>query len=129
VAADLLVDTSVWIDVLRGALPASEASLARLIRARRVAVVGQVVAELIQGIRDLREQDAQLARMAGLAWLETDRRTWVLAGQLSARVRFSGRTVKLGDCVIAAAAMLNHCKLLTRDADFLRLPGLNVELI
>jgi predicted nucleic acid-binding protein len=129
VSADLLVDTSVWIDVLRGAMPDFEVPLAEYLRARRVAVVGQVVAELAQGLRDRRDQEALIKGMSGLVWIDTDRPVWLLAGRLSAEARFRGRTAKLGDCVIAAAAKLNGCKVLSRDHDFLRIKGVDVELI
>ncbi len=127
--ADLLIDTSVWIDVFRGAMPDFEASLKGHVRARRVAVVGQVVAELTQGIREKREQQALVDGMSGLVWIETGREVWLLSGQLSSQARFAGQTVKLGDCVIAAAAVLHGCTVLTRDEDFLRLKGLDVQLI
>lgn len=127
--ADLLVDTSVWIDVFRGALPTYEAPMAEHLRGRRVAVVGQVVAELLQGMRDERDRKALHERFAGLEWLETDQEAWLLAGELAAKGRFSGKVVNLADCLIAAVAKLNGCKVITRDSDFLRLKGVDVELL
>jgi predicted nucleic acid-binding protein len=121
--ARVLIDTSVWIDFLRG-----DASLVphvdALRRAHRIVVCGQVLQEVLQGSRDL----------AALATLERQFSIWDLieerpedfreAGRIYARLRWKGVTVPPSDCLIAAVAKRARVQVYATDPDFDHIPGL-----
>jgi len=111
--ADLLLDTDVFIDVLRGA--------------RRLAVTGHRVAysvitraELFSG-RAKDEEDVRIL-LSLFRELDVDAATAEHAGRL-ARSR-----VEMSDALIAATALEHGLELVTRTTrDFSRIPGLRVR--
>lgn len=117
----ILVDSSVWIDFLRGVRSRARDELRELLAdAAEVAVTEPVVMELLAGVTD----EAALLKVelltSGLPLLgvqpELDYRD---AATIYRSARRSGRTVRrLNDCLIAAIAMRHHATLWHKDADF-----------
>ena len=52
-----------------------------------IAVVGLVVAEVLQGARSPDEFDSLREYMNGIRFLDDDKDTWVMAGQLASELR------------------------------------------
>ena len=113
----LIVDTSVWIDVLRdasrrgrleGALAGEDPCLTRFTQM-----------ELPMGAAR-EDQWRRLERyLDGQVYIEADRDTWSRAARTFFELRRAGRTVRSPiDCCIAEIAIAHEALLLHRDRDF-----------
>ena len=94
-----------------------------------MAVVGPVVAEVLQGARSPAEFDFLRTRLDTLRFLDADKDTWVMAGQLANELRRQGRTIPLSDVTIAVAAIQHDEPVLTTDRHFELVPGLRLHRI
>lgn len=120
----IVVDTSAWIELLRGTRSSVERELRRLLaRQAEVAVTEVVVAEVLAGARDeahadeLREQllGFPVLGLGGLAGFEA-------AAQVLRDCCRRGLTVRrLADCLIAVPTIAAGAALLHADADFDRI--------
>lgn len=127
----LLLDSSVWIDGLRGR--STEAT--RFLQARddqeEIATTGIVFQEVLQGIRDA----GQFDRMRQVLWssliLEPrELSTYEVAAQLYRKARAAGLTVrKSNDCLIAAVALEHGALLVHNDRDFVHLAQVEPALM
>ncbi|MEX0846952.1 MAG: PIN domain nuclease [Ilumatobacteraceae bacterium] len=114
----ILVDTSAWVEFLRGTgSPVCEA-VDRLL-ADDLAVCDAISMELLAGARDER----QLAQLRGLlartTVLPTGPADYELAAAMYRACRVRGETVrKLIDCLIGAVAVRADLDVLHADADF-----------
>jgi len=124
----VLADTSVWIDFFRGTARVP-ADFERLIRTRQIATCGIVIAELVSGTRSPGEGEKIEAALVGLDYLEMKRTTWRLAGDMMAQLRRAGVTVPMSDVILAALAIQNDCRILTRDRHFRRIPKLRLSVV
>lgn len=112
----LLVDSSVWIEILRG----QSSGWAREVLGSTpdlLAVTEPIVGEVLAGARDPERVEARLATLP-LRRMDPglDYRT---AAALFRASRRSGLTVRnLTDCVIAAVALRHGDTVVHRDADF-----------
>lgn len=120
----IVVDTSVWIDVLNGrAAPAAERCVELIEDGEPVALTDVILTEVLQGLRS--EREAKLVedhlRAFPILRLE-DIDDFVLAARLYRRARRAGVTIrKTLDCLIAAPCVRTGAPLLHADADFDRL--------
>lgn len=117
----IVVDTSVWVDLLRGHETPAQHRLEALLRAdRRIAVTEVVVAEVLSGARSephrrslrgrLLEHD--VLSLGGLGGFEE-------AAELYRAARAQGVTVRyLTDCLVAVPAIRAGAPLLHSDRDF-----------
>lgn len=114
----IMVDSSAWIDFLRGTGSAACEEVDRLL-ARPIAVTDPIVMEVLAGARDeahLHELRGMLGRAELLRCLPAD---FLTAAALYRQCRAGGETVRrLIDCLIAAVAIRNDVPLLHADADF-----------
>ena len=120
-----IVDTSVWSLALRRKQtgrpkqPMAVKKLNVLLEhGERIFLVGIVIQEILQGIR---EQD-QFSKVAGalsyFPLLEPARDDYVFAAQLFNSCRSKGVCASTVDYLIAALSIKNECRLLTSDKDF-----------
>lgn len=120
----IVVDTSVWIDLLRGnEAPGATRAASLIADGAPVALTDVVLAEVLQGLASEREarrverhlRAFPIVRLEGLD-------DFVLAAELYRRARRAGVTVrKTLDCLIAAPCVRTGAPLLHADADFDRL--------
>lgn len=120
----IVVDTSVWIDVLNGQASApAERFEALLAEEAPLGLTDVVYTEVLQGLRSEREaalvashlESFPILRLEGLA-------DFALAAELYRSARRAGVTVrKTLDCLIAAPCVRTGSRLLHHDADFDRL--------
>lgn len=122
--ADVLVDTCVWIDFLRGARSEWAGELRRLLGAARVVVCGMVVLELLQGIRTQRDRETFRQTVSGLSYVEVTIRTWTQSGWLGSELNRKGRAIPSSDLVVATLAIEHGLALATFDTHFDRIAGL-----
>jgi predicted nucleic acid-binding protein len=119
----VLVDTSVWVDFLRGnAQVASRLDILR--RSHQIVICGQVLQEVLQGSRDAPAL-GKLERQFSIWDLEPERpEDFREAARIYARLRWKGVTVPPSDCLIAAVATKRGLPLYATDPDFDHVPGL-----
>jgi predicted nucleic acid-binding protein len=120
----IVVDTSVWIDVLNDADTGSARRCVELIEAGEpVALTDVILTEVLQGLRS--DQESRLVerhlRAFPILRLE-DLDDFVLAASLHRSARRAGVTIrKTLDCLIAAPCVRTGAPLLHADEDFDRL--------
>jgi len=110
----VLVDTSVFVDHLRGRVEARDALAA--VRREGHQVVASVLtrAELLGGMRSP-EKGRTRALFLAVGWIDVDRAIADRAGELARSYRRSHSGIDLVDYVIAATAELSGAALLTRN--------------
>lgn len=126
----LLVDSSVWIDAIRG----GDSEATRFLAMRdedELALAGVIFQEVLQGTTD----DAVYARLhsmfSAMLLLETrELSTYEIAAQLFRRCRQAGYTIrKSTDCLIAALALEHGALLVHNDRDFVHLAQVEPALM
>lgn len=117
----ILVDSSVWIDFLSGR---DDFGLARRLLNDEVALCGQVLSEVLSGVRKPRQREQLEARFKALPYLEQDMVVHLRAARLFSELRRQGVTVPLSDCLIAAVALQEGVPVLTTDRHFDAFPNL-----
>ena len=122
----VIADTSVWIPFFNRPDSPEKAALDILIDADEIALVGVVLAELLQGCRTESERNSLSDSLTALPYYEVTRATWCGAGDLSAQLLRRGVTVPLSDLVIAALALERGCHVYSLDAHFRKIPGLRL---
>jgi len=113
----ILVDTSVWIELLNGRL-GSKVSEQQLLRFR---TCGPVVQEVLQGLRDDPPGNAFRQSFMALPLLNDPlpERTFIFAAEIYRIGRNKGFTIRSSvDCLIAAIAIENHVTVWHRDRDY-----------
>lgn len=123
------VDSSFLIDLMRS-VPSAVAKAGQLERDRQVvAIPSPCVAEIIRGATLGGSKERRLTEelLDQLEVLPLDGRSARAAGLLAAECIGRGTNVPILDCLIAAIAREHEATLITRDADFARIPGLAVE--
>ena len=120
----VIADTSVWIPFFNRPSSQEKAALDLLIDADEVALVGVILAELLQGCRSPEERGELAEALLALPYFEVTQTTWLKAGDLSCGLLRKGITLPLSDLVIAALAIEHRCRLYSLDAHFKKIPGL-----
>jgi predicted nucleic acid-binding protein len=126
----LLVDSSVWIDVARGA----DTDGARFLAQRdeeELATAGVIFQEVLQGVTDEAVYERLRGMFMGMLLLEPrDFSTYEIAAQLFRRGRAQGVTIrKPAGCLIAALALEHGALLVHNDRDFLALAQVEPSLL
>ena len=120
----VIADTSVWIPFFNRPGSAEKQALDALIDADEIAMIGVVLAELLQGCRARKDRDEIADALFALPYLEMTRETWVLAGETAAVLLRRGVTLPISDLVVAALSLERQCQLYSLDAHFKKIPGL-----
>ena len=116
----VLVDTSVWVEHLRGTeTPATRVLIASLRSGEDLVTTGPVVMELMAGADTERRAEVIDQLISGLRHVALEEDDFRRAAGIFRAVRRQGRTVRsLVDCLIAAAALRLDAVVLHRDADY-----------
>src|SRR3972149_12273599 len=117
----ILVDTSVWVDFLRGEKSPQHETLHRLIEAEEdIAVTEIILTEILQGIK--KDKDFQTTRDYLLEfpiYRPKGIETYLHAARIYRDCRKRGKTVrKTVDCIIAAICIEDNLILFHKDGDF-----------
>ena len=121
----VLLDTSVWIDVLRGKTPGIVAVTQGLLNDDRVLTCGPVMFEIKRGLRPP-ERNKILPLFDALIRLSVDEIVWDAAGDLDASLREKGITIPPMDVIIARICLHHNVFLFTLDEHFRSVPGLKM---
>jgi predicted nucleic acid-binding protein len=121
----VLLDTSIWIDALRGKTPNIVALTQGLLNDDRALTCGPVIFEIK---RDLRSPERKkiLPLFDALIRLSFDEAIWDAAGDLDASLRKKGVTIPPMDVLIAQICLHHKVVLFTLDEHFRSVPGLQV---
>lgn len=122
----LLPDTCAWIDFFNARPTRLAERLEEGLMQGEVATCGVVLFELLQGIKNAREETLVLNAFQALPHLELTAGLWVKAGRLSSSLRKKGHTLPLSDIIIATLALEHKIPVLTVDRHFDVIPGLTV---
>jgi predicted nucleic acid-binding protein len=116
----VLVDTSVWIDFLRGTPSPKVALLVSLIVQREdICCCGFVLTEVLQGIKSEKEYLETKRVFDGLIYLESERSTFELGATVYRELRKRGSTIRNAiDCLIGATVIQHGIHLLENDRDY-----------
>lgn len=126
----LLIDSSVWIDVTRGA----DTDAARFVEMRdeeEIAIAGVIFQEVLQGATNDHVYERLRSMLSGLLVLEPrELSTYEIAAQLFRRARSAGFTIRnANDCLIAALALEHGALLVHNDRDFVFLAQVEPALM
>ncbi len=121
----VLLDTSIWIDALRGKTPQIVKKTQSLLTDDRVLTCGPVLFEIKRGLRP-KERKTILPLFDALIRLPLDEAVWDLAGDLDASLRRKGITIPPMDIIIAQICLYHKIMLFTLDNHFHSVPGLKL---
>jgi predicted nucleic acid-binding protein len=114
-----LVDSSVWVDVLRDRTGARARRFRSVLDPRDVVLSRFTQMELLQGARDQREWNLLSRTLDTQQFLEPTPTTWSNAARIFFELRRKGLTIRSAiDCCIAQTALENEVVLVHRDRDF-----------
>ncbi|MGA9379890.1 MAG: PIN domain nuclease [Phormidium sp.] len=114
-----LIDTSVWIDILRDKTGAVRQSLEAIINNESIFLSRFTQMELLQGCRDDREWTLLETYLQDQDYIEPTSNTWVAAARIYYDLQRQGLTVRSTiDCCIAQLAIENQLILIHNDRDF-----------
>jgi predicted nucleic acid-binding protein len=122
--ADVLVDTSVWIDFFRHKSGRTGDLFDALLAENRVLLCGVVEMEIFQGLRG-KELHEVRSVLQLIPYIDTTREDFIEAGGLWNRLRRKGITIPPTDCLIAQMCLKRDLSLFTIDAHFDEVEGLN----
>ncbi len=109
----ILVDTSIWVEFLKGHQPYFD-QMKQLLEERQVLAVEPVFGELLQGAKDDRER-----RILQGFWENLPKNkiqdAWVKAGELSSRKKWSDRGIGLIDVVLIISSRDSNAKIWSLD--------------
>ena len=126
---EYLVDTSVWVEFLRGKKTIIKKRLENLLDENRAVVSGIILAELMTGISNEKDQRFLEECFLGLPYLEATREIFTTAGKMGVVLRKKGITMPISDLLIAALAKTHTLTVLTTDNHFQTLARpLNVQM-
>jgi len=115
----ILIDTSVWVDLLRGNGRGPE--LAAMLRSRvPLAATEPILMELLAGARNETEYASVRCLGTSVGWIPIDPATdFDSSAQIYAQCRRNGITPRgLTDTLIVAIALRTECSLMTSNRDF-----------
>ncbi len=115
--ADVLVDTSVWIDFFRNDKGSAGDKLDRLLAEDRVLLCGVIEMEIFQGLRK-NELKAVQSIFRLIPYVDTTREDFIGAGKLWQTLRKKGKTIPSTDCLIAEVCLKRDVFLFSLDAHF-----------
>jgi tRNA(fMet)-specific endonuclease VapC len=121
----VLLDTSIWIDALRGKTPNIVALTQGLLNDDRALTCGPVIFEIKRGLRSP-ERKKILPLFDALIRLSFDEAIWDAAGDLDASLRKKGVKIPPMDVLIAQICLHHKVVLFTLDEHFRSVPGLQV---
>ncbi len=125
----ILVDSSVWIDLLPGKSSPEVARLRRLLTDGEAVAAAVIVQEILQGARSEQALMTLRARFLALPLLPAGTESHAAAGALYARCRWQGITPRSPhDCLIATLALEHDVALLAADRDFHSIRSMVPEL-
>ena len=121
----ILVDTSVWIDVLRDRTGDVVEAFQKKTHGETSVLSRFTQLELLQGAKSDKDWKQLDEYLSSQFYLEATERTWSDAARIFFELRRKGITVRSSiDCCIAQVALEHDALLLHKDADFERIASI-----
>ena len=115
----VLIDTSVWVDVLRDDTGVAASRVLSIVGDDEIAFTRFTQLELLQGALDEREWTTLSEHLSTQDYIEAEAGTWREAARIYFELRRRRRTVRSAiDCCIAQLAIEHGALLLHADRDF-----------
>jgi hypothetical protein len=116
----IIVDTTVWVDYLRGTRNPETEWLETEADRKRLGLTDLILCEVLEGVRDEQEFGLVQSELERFELFETGGEELAIAAARNyGRIREEGRTVrKTIDCLIATFCMAHGHALLHRNRDF-----------
>lgn len=116
----IIVDTTVWVDYIRGISTLHTHWLETHLTSDRVGLTDLIFCEVLQGVIDDRQFDSVQEELLKLAIFKTGTVELAVEAALNyRRLRVAGRTVrKTIDCLIATCCLIEGHALLHNDRDY-----------
>ena len=124
--ANIIVDTSAWIEYFNKADSEIGKSVEEMLRAGKVCGAGIILTELLQGAKIEKEFDSILESFIALPFLDSSLKTWIRSGRISFSLRRKGITIPTTDLIIAGLALEHHVSIFTLDPHFEKIPDLTL---
>ncbi len=115
----IIADTSVWVDFFKKTDASIDVRMTEYLKGRVVYGLSAVFGELLQGVRDDREEKIILSYWKSLPRLE-ERNLFIDAGKMSYQYKLYSKGVGLIDCYILAAAKLYQLEIWSLDNKLLQ---------
>ena len=118
----IIVDTSIWIDVLKDKTGISVAKFRKRVEGEVIVFNRFVQLELLQGAKNETEWKNLYDYLETQYYLETKENTWSQAAKIYYDLRKTGITIRSSiDCCIAQIAIENQALLLHKYKDFTKI--------
>jgi predicted nucleic acid-binding protein len=117
----VLVDSSAWIEYFRTGRGVISDLVDGLLQGGEASICGMIELEILQGLR-ARERERVSELFSALAYVETERRDYIFAGERLGDLRRQGITIPSADALIGALCIRHSVPLLTSDKHFDYLP-------
>ena len=121
----VIVDTSILIDFLKGSEKYAEEITSLLLKNRAI-TTGIIIAELLQDIKNPKEEQNISELMTAINTLEISTELWIKTGKLSSSLRKKGISLPLTDIAIATLALEFNLYVFTIDKHFEQIPGIHL---
>lgn len=115
----ILADTSIWIEFFRQTNFENSQKFTECIESNSVIAISPVFGELLQGVRNDREEKVILEYWTYLPKIKEEN-LFVEAGRISNHYKLFNKGVRLIDCYILAAAKINKLELWSLDKKLLQ---------
>jgi predicted nucleic acid-binding protein len=114
-----LIDTSVWVELLRRTAPTNLTARVRDLIAARSAASNRVIdLEILVGARDEFRFGEYQRRLGALIRLEIDAHVWARSARTGYDLRRKGVTASVPDLVITATALVHGAVVMHVNGDF-----------
>jgi predicted nucleic acid-binding protein len=117
----ILVDTSIWIDFLRGENSLERRLLHNLIEdEEEISITGIILTEILQGIKEDKKYQITKNYLLKFPMYEPSGiNTYIDAARIYRECRNNGKTVRSTiDCIVAAICLENDLSILHKDRDY-----------
>jgi predicted nucleic acid-binding protein len=121
----VVVDTSAFIAFFKGTGKYAD-RVTGLLESNLALITGIIIAELLQGIKNPKEEQKLLSLIVAVPAIELTTDLWVKAGKISSSLRRRGISLPITDVAIATAALEYNLSVLTLDGHFKKIPGLKL---
>jgi predicted nucleic acid-binding protein len=121
----VLVDTCMCVPFFNRPQSPEKKIVDQLLDDDRVALVGPILAEILQGFRRDEQADWVASELRGVRYIDIDWDDWRAAARLGRSLVARGHTLPLTDLAIAAVAMNHDASVYSSDPHFDLLPSLS----
>lgn len=124
----IIVDTSVWIEYFKNN-QVYVGYIEENLYLDSIYITGPVIAELIQGVKGDKEYMLLINTINAIPYLECTFQDWIMAGEISFKLRKNGKVIPVTDALISAISVRNTAKILTLDHHFKNIDGIELATV